>query len=203
MGAGNVLIAKTGVKHVHEAAHHNFDIGVYFEANGHGTVLFSDRVQDVLLQCKLDDRKSNAWKRLRLLPCLINPAVGDALSDLLLVDFILQAKEWGISEWNNNLYQDLPSRQLKVQVKDRSTIRTNDNETRCLQPLALQTALDSVMKKVNGRAFVRPSGTENVVRVYAEASSRKDADWLAIETARLVYKHCHGVGTLPSLPSKL
>ncbi len=30
----------TGVKYLHEAAH-RYDVGVYFEANGHGTVLFS------------------------------------------------------------------------------------------------------------------------------------------------------------------
>jgi phosphoacetylglucosamine mutase len=40
LGEERVLIAKTGVKYVHEAAHHHFDIGVDFEANGHGTVLF-------------------------------------------------------------------------------------------------------------------------------------------------------------------
>ena len=39
--------AKTGVKHVHHAAK-AFDIGVYFEANGHGTVLFSDRAQQLI-----------------------------------------------------------------------------------------------------------------------------------------------------------
>ena len=33
-------VTPPGVKYLHEAAHH-FDIGVYFEANGHGTVLFS------------------------------------------------------------------------------------------------------------------------------------------------------------------
>ena len=32
---------KTGVKHLHHAAQ-EFDIGVYFEANGHGTVSISD-----------------------------------------------------------------------------------------------------------------------------------------------------------------
>ena len=32
-----VQCAKTGVKHLHHAAK-DFDIGVYFEANGHGTV---------------------------------------------------------------------------------------------------------------------------------------------------------------------
>ena len=33
-------LAKTGVKHLHAAAA-GFDAGIYFEANGHGSVLFS------------------------------------------------------------------------------------------------------------------------------------------------------------------
>jgi phosphoacetylglucosamine mutase len=35
-------MAKTGVKYLHHKAH-EFDIGTYFEANGHGTVLFSNK----------------------------------------------------------------------------------------------------------------------------------------------------------------
>jgi phosphoacetylglucosamine mutase len=119
MGASRVLIAKTGVKHVHAAAH-SFDLGVYFEANGHGTVLFSPKVGAVLSQSSSRaTRSSPAWQRLRLLPCLIHPAVGDALSDLLLMDFILACKQWDVTQWNANLYTDLPSRQVKVQVQDR------------------------------------------------------------------------------------
>lgn len=38
-----VAMAKTGVKFVHHEAE-KYDIGVYFEANGHGTVLFKDKV---------------------------------------------------------------------------------------------------------------------------------------------------------------
>jgi phosphoacetylglucosamine mutase len=34
-------VRATGVKHLHPAAE-AFDVGVYFEANGHGTALFSD-----------------------------------------------------------------------------------------------------------------------------------------------------------------
>lgn len=34
-----VVLAKTGVKHLHPLAE-QFDVGMYFEANGHGTVLF-------------------------------------------------------------------------------------------------------------------------------------------------------------------
>lgn len=33
-------VTPTGVKHLHHAAL-QYDIGIYFEANGHGTVLFS------------------------------------------------------------------------------------------------------------------------------------------------------------------
>ena len=35
-----VRVTPTGVKHLHAAAE-EFDVGIYFEANGHGTVLFS------------------------------------------------------------------------------------------------------------------------------------------------------------------
>lgn len=38
-----VVRTPTGVKHLHAAAS-AFDVGIYFEANGHGTVLFGQRL---------------------------------------------------------------------------------------------------------------------------------------------------------------
>ena len=35
------VFAATGVKHLHEKAE-KYDIGIYFEANGHGTVIFKN-----------------------------------------------------------------------------------------------------------------------------------------------------------------
>jgi phosphoacetylglucosamine mutase len=46
---------------------------------------------------------------------LINHAVGDALSGLLLVEAILQYKGWSFQNWCE-IYSDLPSRQLKVRI---------------------------------------------------------------------------------------
>jgi hypothetical protein len=46
---------------------------------------------------------------------LINQAVGDALSGLLLVEAILQYKRWSFQNWCE-IYSDLPSRQLKVRI---------------------------------------------------------------------------------------
>lgn len=142
----------------------------------------------------------------------MNQAVGDALSDLLLVDAILYLKGWTLQNWNG-LYKDLPSRQCKVKVKDRSLIHTNDNETKATAPPLLQPALETAMSAHLGtsknhkylpppRAFVRPSGTENVVRIYAEASTQIDADALASEAAALVYKLCDGVGDIPNFVRK-
>lgn len=45
-----VVVTPTGVKHLHAAAH-RFDIGIYFEANGHGTVLVGDNAQRRLQVC--------------------------------------------------------------------------------------------------------------------------------------------------------
>lgn len=42
-----VACVPTGVKHLHHRAQ-EFDIGVYFEANGHGTVVFSENAKQVI-----------------------------------------------------------------------------------------------------------------------------------------------------------
>jgi phosphoacetylglucosamine mutase len=48
-----------------------------------------------------------------------------------------------------------------------------------------------------GRCFVRPSGTEDAVRVYAEAASQPLADALALGAARAVHALAGGVGASP------
>lgn len=51
----------------------------------------------------------------------------------------------------------------------------------------------------NGRSFVRPSGTEDIVRVYAEASTQEGADKLAIAVGNAVYEQAGGVGDRPKI----
>lgn len=121
-----IVFTKTGVKYLHHAAL-DFDIGVYFEANGHGTVVFSTGFMDRVMsyeptQEAVDERKNLAFYRLKvhfkmlslsemmlhlyidkhdisfayvLQACLdlINQAVGDALSDMLLTLVALQVSE--------------------------------------------------------------------------------------------------------------
>lgn len=41
--------------------------------------------------------------------------VGDAMSDMLVVEAILCTKKWSIQDWAT-MYTELPNRQLKVKV---------------------------------------------------------------------------------------
>lgn len=194
-----VAVTPTGVKHLHKRAA-QYDVGIYFEANGHGTFLFSDNFLQWLQEVASQKEKGEvcqAATRLLAVSEMVNQAVGDALSGILMVETVLQYRNWSLQQWNA-MYTDLPSRQLKVKVADRSVIQTTEAETKVASPPALQAAIDSAVEKYEGgRAFVRPSGTEDVVRVYAEAQTQKIADSLAREVAIQVFQLGGGIGEMP------
>jgi phosphoacetylglucosamine mutase len=198
----SVLRTPTGVKHLHAAAE-RFDVGIYWESNGHGAALFSDdaltRIAAAATSSESQPSSSAAARGLAALAAACNPAVGDALSGVLLVEGVLRARGWGLPEWDA-LYEDLPSKQIAVKVADRSVLRTPPgDETRAVAPQGLQAAVDAAVAGAGAgaRAFARASGTEDVVRVYAEAATRDAADALALEVARAVHALAGGVGPAP------
>lgn len=181
-----VICTPTGVKHLHHAAQ-TFDIGVYFEANGHGTVLFSP---DAINAFKNTEPQSPAQKdaldTLSALAALINQTVGDALSDMLMVEVILAHKNWTLRDWAMT-YSDLPNRLVRVEVNNKDIFETTDAERRLSKPYGIQEDIDNIVKKYkDARAFARASGTENAVRVYAEAATRSEANELAERVARII-----------------
>lgn len=184
-----VVCTNTGVKHLHHAAT-KFDVGVYFEANGHGTVVFSEvALKRIAKYQPQSPAQATALETLRALTELINQAVGDALSDLLLVEVILAHKGWGPSEWNLT-YTDLPNRLVRVEVKDRNIFKAVDAERKLESPPGIQNQINALVGKYkNGRSFARASGTEDAVRVYAEAATRGEADDLASKVAGLVKQY--------------
>jgi phosphoacetylglucosamine mutase len=178
---------------------------VYFEANGHGTVVFSDETKKRIAQAASDstsEEQKLSLNKLLLTIDLINETVGDAISDMLLVETILHAKGWDLSDWLRT-YDDLPNTIKKVTVQDRTIFETTDAERKCVKPEGLQEKIDECVKKYKrGRSFVRPSGTEDVVRIYAEAENNDDVQLLAAEVSILVYENANGIGEKPSLPTQ-
>ncbi|PQQ13041.1 phosphoacetylglucosamine mutase isoform X1 [Prunus yedoensis var. nudiflora] len=187
-----VTFTPTGVKYLHEKAA-EYDIGIYFEANGHGTILFSEQFlcwlkarTTELSDVAKGSEQHKAALRLLAVSELINQAAGDALSGVFFVEAILKHMGWSIERWNE-IYEDLPSRQLKVKVVDRSAVVTANAETVAVTPPGIQEAINAeTAKHPRGRCFIRPSGTEDVIRVYAEASVQDAADNLAQSVAKLV-----------------
>jgi phosphoacetylglucosamine mutase len=121
------------------------------------------------------------------------------------VEAILRHKGWtSLVAWDI-MYQDLPNTLRAQKVKDRKIFLTTDAERKLTHPPGLQEKIDALVQKYQDarsvaggisvgwlfmnflfRSFVRPSGTEDVVRIYAEAKTKEQADQLADEVSKLV-----------------
>lgn len=184
--AAHTMCVPTGVKHLHHASQTSFEVAVYFEANGHGTVLFNRGFHERIAAAKPDmtPEQLSALDTLMAFVKVANQAVGDALSDLLMVLCALRGSGWSIEEWDA-IYADLPSKQVAVRVAEplRASIVTTNAERQTTAPEGLQAEIDAAVRAAgdDARAFVRPSGTEPVVRIYAEAATRDATDALAAQ----------------------
>uniref|UniRef100_A0A182JYP4 Phosphoacetylglucosamine mutase n=1 Tax=Anopheles christyi TaxID=43041 RepID=A0A182JYP4_9DIPT len=195
-----VSCTRTGVKHLHHKAL-EYDVGVYFEANGHGTIIYSDKAKQAIQaasqdESRTEEQRKTASKLLQIID-LTNETVGDAISDMLLVETVLHAKGWNLEDWLAS-YTDLPNVLEKVYLADRNVITVTDADRIVESPEGLQDSINEIVAKFpKGRSFVRPSGTEDIVRVYAEADTRANTVQLAFEVANLVFDRAGGVGSRP------
>ncbi|CAH2355553.1 phosphoacetylglucosamine mutase [[Candida] railenensis] len=181
-----VTFTNTGVKHLHHAAI-EYDIGVYFEANGHGTVVFDPEAERKIFAYKgTSDVEKRSISILQEFTSLINQTVGDAISDLLALLIVCKYLKFSPSDWDKS-YTDLPNRLIKVIVPDRSIFKTTNAERTLVEPSGLQEKIDTLVKRFkNGRSFVRASGTEDAVRVYAEADTLENTEELVKLVGELV-----------------
>jgi phosphoacetylglucosamine mutase len=96
------------------------------------------------------------------------------------------------TQWSQ-IYTELPSKQVKVAVSDKSKLVCSDDETHLISPESLQNQLNNLMKSVDmGRVFIRPSGTEDVVRIYAEATRKEDVEMLVQSTKEIINNYFAG-----------
>lgn len=173
-------MVQTGVKNFVKAAK-KYDIGIYFEPNGHGSVVFSN-----VAISAFESGNSKEHSILQVLSTLFDPNVGDALANVLIFKSIIENTS------NLKTYKDNGSRLLAVKITNKNSLSTNEKNI-VTSPKLLQEKIDCEIEKYQGRAFVRPSGTEDLVRVYAECANQQDADILCLKVAQHVYDMCDGV----------
>ena len=106
---------------------------------------------------------------------MFNPTVGDSISIMLCVEACLRMMKKGVL-FLSELFTPLEFIYGKSLVKDKLMFVCNDNETKLLEPIELQGYIDNKVNKIEKeelcRCFVRPSGTEDIVRVYVEGRSK-------------------------------
>lgn len=164
----DVQCAETGVKYLHKTAK-RYDIGIYFESNGHGSVHFSP--------------KSLKRTNIQVISNLLSQFTGDALGDLLFVLVALQ--DTSFLEWMY-MYQDYPCKQVKL-YGDKSMFKTTDFGRKLTHPQGLQDKLDNIIAKyTDSNCFARPSGTEDLLRLYIECKNKQHIDNLLNETIDLI-----------------
>ena len=166
----------TGVKHLHVAAC-KYDIGIYFETNGHGTILFNNH-------------ESGLYPRLDNLKNMCSQLIGDAICDFFVVLTILNELEMSPQDWYK-LYQEKPFLISKVETPSQTNVifETNLNESKLLKPVKLQTHIEHLSKQYpQCFIFVRPSGTESCLRYYIECQIEESIP--EIEQKLLFYIQC-------------
>jgi phosphoacetylglucosamine mutase len=148
------ICTSTGVKHLHNEAE-KYDIGVYFEQNGHGNIIF-----------KIESEEIN------ILKSLFHPNIGDGILDFFATLFILQELDMTPKDWID-LFVPHYSILEKQKVNDKNIFKSNHNELLLLEPKELQDYINNYTNSNLCRAFVRASGTENVVRIYVEGKTKE------------------------------
>lgn len=87
-----------------------------------------------------------------------NSYTGCAIADLLALVAILQAQDMSLEDWSA-LYSLRCSCLTRLEVPDRSVVKTTVDECRVVQPPALQEAIDRIVAEVRYSPFcVNSSG---------------------------------------------
>ena len=158
----NRIVTPTGVKNLINEAK-KYDIGIYFEQNGHGSVIIND------------DKNINDFK---ILKTLFNQIIGDAIMNIVAVSYLLKSTKTSIAQFKN-LFKEREFMIVKVHVKDKNIYKTSYEQTELLEPVDIANSITNIMsldEYISCRVFVRPSGTEDIVRLYVENNSSNSAN---------------------------
>lgn len=128
LGNVDVVCARTGVKHLEREAR-KYDIGAYWEPNGHGTVIF--RNEKVLGRLPATLREPGG------IADLANQAVGDGIANLFMIEAILAQTPNGFNTMVD-IFHQYPSCNRVVHVKDKSTVCSTPHSEQIRKHLTLK-----------------------------------------------------------------
>ena len=126
------VMVPTGVKNAHPEVQ-KYVIGANDEPNGHGTICVKWDLLNQALQGKEDTIEA---KKLKALLKISNLYVGDAISNMLMIEAVLRDRDFSIDMLSSQ-YEEYPNRMYKAVVVDRTSFKTTWDESRLVDPTAL------------------------------------------------------------------
>lgn len=184
-------IARTGVKFVHEKAS-TFDIGIYFESNGHGCLIYKPRAPELLRRLAQSATTPEARHVAEdFLNYLVgqNNINGDAIGNVMLILSSFEILDCDVQDLFS-CYTDNQTLLTKVPLRDRTLMKSTEDERILASPEEIQPELNALLAQHLGYiAFVRASGTEDCCRVYTEGKDPKVLATIEAAIRKMVTEH--------------
>lgn len=141
-----VIKVKTGIRNLKEEAkkHRN---SIYFESNGHGTVRLTNYVN---------------------IP--FNELIGDGIYNIVSTMLILKELNFTFEDWSN-LVQKNKTKEISMSKDIFPELIMNEIGDRIIEPKEIQDKIDEINCEYNSYIFIRPSGTEPIVRIHIEGEN--------------------------------
>ncbi|GAW81068.1 phosphoacetylglucosamine mutase [Plasmodium gonderi] len=190
----NIICTKTGIKHLDNMARKS-TIAILFEPNGHGSIYTNlQELNDWSIHlCIQNDRYFVALKNFLL---FFNQTSGDAIVDFIAIELSLTFLNLTINDWDQ-FFTPLPSLYINLPcpkyVLD-NIIPHPDHEKYLIKPQGLQNRIDKIVFEIDpthGRCFIRPSGTEILLRIYAEAQTLRQRDHILDKVKQALLQYIH------------
>jgi phosphoacetylglucosamine mutase len=159
--SNNIIVTRksvpVGIKNLIQEAK-KYDISVYFEQNGHGSVIINN---------------DYGIKKIKIMSRIFSKIIGDGIHNLLGIVYLL--KESGY-HWTNiyNLFNRRESILKKIDWIEATTFTTDGQMVRLVDPFKIDKNIMDLLNSyefLGCRVFLRPSGTEPCLRLYAENDS--------------------------------
>ncbi|KAI4838422.1 phosphoacetylglucosamine mutase [Plasmodium brasilianum] len=188
----NIICTKTGIKYLDKIAQKS-SIGILFESNGHGTI-YTDINKLNEWSRSLCIEKDKSFIALKKYLLFFNQTAGDAIIDFVAIELSLSFLNLTINQWDQ-FYDPLPSLYINIPCPRNilaEIIPHPEHEKYLIQPLCLQREIDQVVREIDshlGRCFIRPSGTENLIRIYAEAQTAEKMNNILHKAKDIVYTY--------------
>ncbi|CDU17971.1 phosphoacetylglucosamine mutase, putative [Plasmodium yoelii] len=188
----NVICTKTGMKNLDNIARKS-SIGILFESNGHGSIYANSSNLDAWAK-QFDIQKDPYFIALKKYLLFFNQTTGDAIIDFIAIELSLNFLNLNINQWNM-FYTSIPSLYINIECPRyilNKIIPHPQHELYLIEPKSLQNQIEEIVKKTDmkyGRCFIRPSGTENLIRIYAEAETVKQMDEILDKVQKVVVEY--------------